>query len=234
MTEYLYDRDNPKSHFRQRLTGIEGLFFGVPNINERADMIGRALAKETDGDFGKFVNTTKKPRDNAQRWRAFKNIARFTKNPLGYMYWKIQPFHAQNRIRLTWVFLVFHLYQSFLLYVMIKNQKEKMIQHWRYRIGENNQSHDGPHRDRRMPANRHKNYLRYSNFHQVRRNKRLGMIHTNWWCRDQNFRKYFEMRKRHGIRPALSGFYHEELYEQTAKKNAQIAAMRASRDYAAN
>ena len=41
MTEYLYDRENPKSHFRQRLTGIEGLMYGVPNINERADMIGR-------------------------------------------------------------------------------------------------------------------------------------------------------------------------------------------------
>ena len=41
MTEYLYDRDNPKSHFRQRISGIQGLFFGVPNINERADMIGR-------------------------------------------------------------------------------------------------------------------------------------------------------------------------------------------------
>jgi hypothetical protein len=41
MTEYLYDRDNPKSHFRQRITGIQSLFYGVPNINERADMIGR-------------------------------------------------------------------------------------------------------------------------------------------------------------------------------------------------
>ena len=41
MTEYLYDRDNPKSVMRQRLTGIEGFFYGVPNINERADMIGR-------------------------------------------------------------------------------------------------------------------------------------------------------------------------------------------------
>ena len=65
MTEYLYDRDNPKSHFRQRITGIQSLFYGVPNINERADMIGRALAKETDGDFAKFVMTTRKPRDNA-------------------------------------------------------------------------------------------------------------------------------------------------------------------------
>jgi hypothetical protein len=41
MTEYLYDRENPKSHFRQRISGIQGLFYGVPNINERADMIGR-------------------------------------------------------------------------------------------------------------------------------------------------------------------------------------------------
>ena len=27
MTEYLYDRDNPKSNMRQRLTGIEGFFY---------------------------------------------------------------------------------------------------------------------------------------------------------------------------------------------------------------
>ena len=41
MTEYLYDRENPKSNFRQRLTGIEGLHYGVPNMNERTEMIGR-------------------------------------------------------------------------------------------------------------------------------------------------------------------------------------------------
>ena len=41
MTEYLYDRDNPKSLYRQRISGMQGLFYGVPNINERADMIGR-------------------------------------------------------------------------------------------------------------------------------------------------------------------------------------------------
>lgn len=58
MTEYLYDRENPKSHFRQRLTGIEGFMHGNPNKFERAEMIGRALAKETDGDFTKFVNKT--------------------------------------------------------------------------------------------------------------------------------------------------------------------------------
>ena len=41
MTEYLYDRENPKSHMRQRLTGMEGFMYGNPNMNERADMIGR-------------------------------------------------------------------------------------------------------------------------------------------------------------------------------------------------
>ena len=39
--------------------------YGNPNMYERAEMIGRSLAKETDGDFTKFVNKTQKPRDMA-------------------------------------------------------------------------------------------------------------------------------------------------------------------------
>ena len=230
MTEYLYDRENPKSHLRQRLTGIEGLFYGVPNINERADMISRSLLRETDGDFTKFAQDPKKPRDEAQKWRALKNIHRFYKNPFGYAYWKMDIFHQQNRVRLVWVCLIFHLYQSFLLYVMVKNKKERMIEHFRYRVGETNAMHGAAHRDRRFPADRKKNYVRYSNFHQVRRNKRLGMIYTNWWCRDQNFRKYFEMRKRNDIRPSETGFYHEKIFDEVATQNAAIAAMRHSRN----
>ena len=160
---------------------------------------------------------TKKPRDEAQKWRAFKNIARFFKNPFGYAYWKIQPFHEQNRIRFIWVCLIYHLYSSFLLYVMVKNKKEKMIEHWRYRLGETNDKHALATKDRRFPVDRKKNYVRYSNIHQVRRNKRLGMIYTNWWCRDQNFRKYFEMRKKNDIKPSESGFYHEKIYDEVAK-----------------
>jgi hypothetical protein len=59
----------------------------------------------------------------AQKWRAFKNIARFFKNPFAYVYWKVHPLHAQNRIRFFWLLLCFHLYQSFLLWIMIKNSK---------------------------------------------------------------------------------------------------------------
>ena len=79
---------------------------------------------------------------------------------------------------------------------------------------------------------RKKNYVRYSNFHQIRRNKRLNMIWTNWWCRDQNFRKYFEMRKRHGIRPGTSGFYHQAIFNETARKNTELARQRASQQSA--
>jgi len=104
-----------------------------------------------------------------------------------------------------------------------------MIENWRFRLGETSKSYGDRHRDRRFPVDRKKNYVRYSNFHQIRRNKRISMMWTNWWCRDQNFRKYFEMRKKHGIRPALSGFYHESLYNETEKRNKEFAAMRASR-----
>ena len=83
--------------------------------------------------------------------------------------------------------------------------------------------------ERNMPRNSHKEYLRYSNFHQKTRAKNIQSMHYNWWCRDQNFRKYFEMRKRHGIRPALSGFYHEQIYADVEKKNWELSQRRASR-----
>ena len=141
---------------------------------------------------------------------------------------QVNPQTNQNRIRIIYVFLIWHLYQSFVLYLLTKQKKEGMIAKWKWHIGEVNKHYDSPHSDRRFPADRKKNYVRYSNFHQIRRNKRISMIHTNWWCRDQNFRKYFDMRKRHGIEPSMSGFYHEPLYEETLKKNTEWAALRAS------
>jgi hypothetical protein len=68
--------------------------YGNPNISERSVMIGRALAKETDGDFAKFVNKSTKPRDMAQKWRVFKTMARFMKNPLAYGMWKMASLHS--------------------------------------------------------------------------------------------------------------------------------------------
>ena len=59
----------------------------------------------------------------AQKWRAFKNIARLFKNPFGYIYWKVQPLVAQNRLRFTWMLLIWHLTQSFMLWIAVKNRK---------------------------------------------------------------------------------------------------------------
>ncbi len=221
MTEHLYDRENPKSNLRYKGTGIEGLFYGVPNINERAEMIARAVAKQSDGDLTKFVMQSQKPRDVAQKWRTFKNFARFFKNPIGYAYWKMQPLHKANRVRFIWVVLVAQLYCSFVAWVGIKNKKESMITYWMHSVGQITKEQGLPHNPKPFPADRHKNYLRYSNFHQKLRNKRTSMIWTSWWCRDQNFRKYFEMRKKHGIKPSLSGFAHEEIYKNY--RNAQIS-----------
>ena len=226
MTEHLYDRENPKSNLRYKGTGIEGLFYGVPNINERAEMIARSVSKEVDGDLTKFVMQSKKPRDVGQKWRAFKNFARFFKNPFAYAYWKVEPLHRQNRLRIIWALVVAQLYCSFVAYAGLKYKKEGMVEHWMHSIGEANQHQGFPRNHQRFPAYRHKNYLRYSNFHQKLRNKKLSFIWTSWWCRDQNFRKYFEMRKKHGIKPSDKGFYHEDIYNN---KLAHIKAWNVRR-----
>lgn len=41
MTEYLYDKDDPKSNLRSPITGIETFNYGVPNLYERAEMVAR-------------------------------------------------------------------------------------------------------------------------------------------------------------------------------------------------
>jgi hypothetical protein len=80
----------------------------------------RALLKEADGDISKWVQNTKKPRDTAQRWRAFKNIARFFKNPFGYTFWKVAQLHNFSRFRVIYAVLIYHLYQSFMVYLLSK------------------------------------------------------------------------------------------------------------------
>ena len=87
------------------------------------------------------------------------------------------------------------------------------------------------HDEREMPRNRHKEYLRYSNFHQKTRTKRLTLIHYNWWCRDQNFRKYFEMRKKNGIIPSETGFKHEPIRENLVKTMTELEEMKIKLRY---
>jgi hypothetical protein len=51
-----------------------------------------------------------------------------------------------------------------------------------------------------------------SNFNAYNKNPSQNCITTAYWCRDQNFRKYFEMRKKHGIEPStnVGKFYNKD------------------------
>jgi hypothetical protein len=37
------------------------------------------------------------------------------------------------------------------------------------------------------------------------------------------------MRKRHGVRPSITGFYHEKIYSDVEKQNIEFSKIRASR-----
>ncbi len=41
MTEYLYEKENPKSPLRYKSQGWESFYRGMPNHFERAELIGR-------------------------------------------------------------------------------------------------------------------------------------------------------------------------------------------------
>ncbi len=60
-------------------------------------------------------------------------------------------------------------------------------------------------------------YSLIQNFGMARRPIDKTSIWSNFWCRNQNFRKYMQMRKKHGIRPSETGFYHDKLYPQYVK-----------------
>ena len=51
-----------------------------------------------------------------------------------------------------------------------------------------------------------------SNFAGSHKNRHERLMTTSYWCRDQNFRKYFETRKRHGIKPSVdyNSFYNKD------------------------
>lgn len=51
-----------------------------------------------------------------------------------------------------------------------------------------------------------------ANFNSIYKNMNANCVTTAYWCRDQNFRKYFEMRKKHGIAPSVdyNNFYNKD------------------------
>ena len=52
--DYKYEADNPDSLLKKRYIGLPTFFYGVPNVEERAEMIYRNLLKQYDGDLLRF------------------------------------------------------------------------------------------------------------------------------------------------------------------------------------
>lgn len=102
MTEYLYDKENPKSPLRNKPQGWESFYLGMPNHFERTEMITRRLMKDYDGDLSKFSLEIRKPHDRGQRWRTLKNLAAWARNPIGRFAWRLTYTANYNRFPSPW------------------------------------------------------------------------------------------------------------------------------------
>ncbi len=94
---------------------------------------------------------TKKPRDEAQRWRAFKNITRFHRNALGYIYWKTLPYFSKNRFRLVYALLFYHMWNTWMLMAQCRDTKTTAIEHYAYATGRSSEMYRGLSTRYRMP-----------------------------------------------------------------------------------
>lgn len=63
-----------------------------------------------------------------------------------------------------------------------------------------------------------------SNFNAIFKNPSQNCLTTAYWCRDQNFRKYFEMRKKNGIVPSLdvSKYYNKDKCKPYFQEQIQL------------
>lgn len=59
----------------------------IPNTAERYEMVLRSLGKQYDWELERF-RIAKKPIDAGNKKRLTKNLLRFIKNPIGYIYHK--------------------------------------------------------------------------------------------------------------------------------------------------
>ena len=87
------DKAPPKS------MGQYFFIYQAPNFRERIEMSFRALGRQFDWDLEKY-RMSRKPADKGNRRRLVKNIARFIKNPAGYILWKTWKWNPHPRLLL--------------------------------------------------------------------------------------------------------------------------------------
>ena len=198
MTEYLYDKENPRSHLRFKPQGWESFYKGMPNNAERSEMIARRLMKDNDGDLSKFSMNLKKPWDKAQRWRQWKNMSRMAKNPIAFTLWRYNYAVSQGR-GINPLYLFWIVCMSGVVYNMAEKSKQHnhMMKTYRYHKGAENYFPFINYQDYRLVSVDDTTNLKKksTNFNAMFKNPHSRMMTEAYWCRDQNFRKYFQMRK---------------------------------------
>ena len=88
-TDYLWlkqDR-NPDAATNFRFHGYNYVMKRVPNKQERIEMIYRSMGRQSDWDLEK-IRCGRKQIDRCNKRRAFKNLFRLFKHPIGYTWWK--------------------------------------------------------------------------------------------------------------------------------------------------
>ena len=80
-------------HDRFTIYQTQGQHFPIyhaPNLAERTEMTYRTIGRNFDWDLEKF-RLGRKHSDKGGRRRLLKNASMFLKNPVGYIFWRIQP-----------------------------------------------------------------------------------------------------------------------------------------------
>jgi len=196
-TDYLWVREHSDadSWAKSRTHGYNYLYYQVPNKRERLEMIYRSLGKQYDWELGKWAASKKAP-DRGNKKRFFKNVWRFIKHPLGYTYWKTARWRlGRGRLQGT-------TFSIAALLIFIKYKRVSLAQakrnHFIQVSGENVQGSGlTPQGFEDQHLARQVNTFHSLLYYHIPANK----IVVNP-CKTQNFRKYFELRKKNGILPS--------------------------------
>lgn len=124
MADYLYDKENPRSPLRNKPQGWDSFYNGTPNHFERTEMITRRMLKDYDGDLAKVSLELKKHIDLGGKWRTLKNHAKFLKNPIGHVIWRLKYAANQNRAPNVWnMFVLANCFATFILLTIRSKRK---------------------------------------------------------------------------------------------------------------
>lgn len=82
------------------------------------------MLKDYDGDLSKLTLEIQKKNDFGYKWRLLKNYARFTKNPFGYLHWKLQYSIKQGRFTSPYNFVVYTCLLA--IFLQLKNRSQEV------------------------------------------------------------------------------------------------------------